>query len=357
MRSHILCLSIAVLILCGCSSRFTEQPYFKHNLVRMNTDYPTVELKLGNVTCYGPAVNDCIIKDSQVFAPSRGSHLFEISRLGNDSLTCFACRRGRAHNEMTSVLPVSEIFEIGADRYANLYSVPENKFFLWNIDESLRTGKDIYEKCTRLDTTVTNSLMSLWRVDESHIIAFNSFQDPYTMSVTDTPKYIQYDIESGQIYREYAVFNSVEYESSAIPSMALLSNVDCMSPDRGKIAFAMSYMPVISILDLNTEDVDGYVLPNTHRLDLNIQRWHFADIEANEQYIFALYSGEELYNESGTDIPKTLYVIDWHGRILLKAELDSRYTQIHLDGETMYFAAPDGRMASIPTSLIIDAIL
>lgn len=346
MKSIYGTLATAVLLLGGCKDTPKEQSFFQYHLTVLKDRIPVREISLEKHQEDTINLAECVIKDSIVITPSRGDYLFEVCSLSSGSEPLFLCRKGRAANELVSSAPLSEIIERGGDRCAYLYSVSENKCFLWNIDKSLGAGEDVFDRYIRFDSDIAPVLMSIWWLDEDSILAFDSSQNPYKTSELNAPRYVKYSVSDGKQIGEYDLFNSMDVPvSSAIPAAVLLSSVDCIRPDRKKVAFAMSYMPILSILDIDSGEAEGYMLPDTHHLELDVLRWHFADIAADEDYIFALYSGNELYNGNGTDIPDIMYVFDWNGKALQKIRLGNRFTNIQLDRDILYFTSPDNSIA------------
>ena len=334
----------------SCATKVDEQTIFKDELICMSDDYTRTAISFDNTFTSSSDLGECIIKDSLIFSISRGEYLYHISNLYSDELVASLCKRGRANNELITTLPLSEFFEINGQTCANLFSFVENKLVLWNVDASLSENKDIYESIVYLENEHLNSLMSLWRLDDSHLLAYNSYQDPNRMTNNATPQYVEYNIETGQVNRKFDIFNNVKFPESSIPEMLILSNVDCIKPDRKQIAFAMSYMPVLNIMDIKSGKVHSYILPNETRLNFALQRWCFADIVADDGFIYALYSGEELYKGDGTDIPKVLYVFDWNGNIKMRATLDDRFTLLHLVNDILFLSNPNGEIAEIKLS-------
>lgn len=345
MRSLIL--SILLLTLIGCTNKIKEHSFFRYQLEEANDDHAHSSLYLDNIIYSSANLSDCLIKDSLIISVSQSDYLFDLTYLGTDELICSVCRKGRAENELLGTTPPSECFDVEGDICANLYSINENKFCLWNISKSLSSNRDVYDSMIKFNTEYQNVLMSIWRIDDSSILGFNSFQDPYRMTNRALPRYIQYDIKTGEVLQEYNLFNNVDIPDSDILKMAILSNVDYIKPDRKKIVFGMSYMPVLNILNLETGEVHGYILPDEEKLNLDIQRWCFADIAADNSYIYALFSGEEIYNTDGTDIPQYLYVFDWDGRIIKHITLNYRFTQLHIDGDSLFFTNPTGQIAAV----------
>ena len=80
---------------------------------------------------------------------------------------------------------------------------------------------------------------------------------------------------------------------------------------------------------------------------------YFADVQADEKYIYALYSGQKIDFETGQKQPDYLFVLDWDGRMVAKYHLNESFSRIHLDGETLYFTHWNGLLASIPVSELV----
>lgn len=340
-------LPLCCLLLASCSNDLSVKEFFRYRLDACNTDYKLVDLVLDNVVATSADLSDCFIVDSLVFSISSGDRLFDVTDLKSGELKGSVGNRGRAGNEMLMTLPLFEVFNVAGQRYTNLYSISDSKFCLWNIDKALDHEPNDFGPMIQLVSDPPCTLLSLWRVDDHSIVALDASQNPYSMTNYNTPSYVLYDTESGRVKTRYDLFNDVDMHSSEIPSMAVLSTVDCISPDRKRLVFAMGYMPVITIMDIESGKAHGFVLGEEKQFDPKVQRWYFADIAADKDYIYALYSGEDINANREGCLPNILFVLDWSGKVCSKVSLNHRFSLVHIDGEKLFLTSPDGYYACV----------
>lgn len=131
-----------------------------------------------------------------------------------------------------------------------------------------------------------------------------------------------------------------------------LTNVDCIKPDRSRLVFGMYFMPVFCILDIKSGEARAYRLKGHDGIDLQKPHRHFVDIQANDDCIYALYSGEEMFKEDGTDVPDQLYVMDWDGHLLCRYSMDRRFSGLSLDGKKLYLTHYNGAAAVVNTDTL-----
>ena len=333
-----------------------ERSFFKFPVSDIGTDVPHRNLDVGNDTLAGIMASDCIVRDTVIIALSRTEYLFSISGLDGE-LSGGYCRRGRAWNEPLSGLPLSETYFMDGDLCADVYSFMDMKLFVWNITRSISEGRDIYEDIIQFkdeDEARLKPWMSLYRLDEDRIIVYNSMQSGYGDGLVGVPDYQIYDLDTGTLQREYDLFNVVEKdpEDPVLSPSVFLTNVDCIKPDRSRIAFGMYFMPVFCILDIESGEAEGYRLKGHGGLDLQEAHRHFVDIQADDEYIYALYSGEVMFNDEGTDVPDMLYVMDWDGNLLCRYDMSRRFSGLSLDGHKLYLTHYEGAVAVVDTDMI-----
>lgn len=352
---------VGILMIVSCN-HVDERDFFRFRISDAGGKCLVQELSLHGRMLPDIGAPDCVIKDSLVInSGNRSENLFHISDMEGGLIGSF-CRRGRAWNEPLSGLPLSEVYVDDGDLYADVYSFMDAKLFVWNISRSMEEDRDVYEDIVQFkseDDTRLKPWMSLYRLDESHIIVYNSMESGYSDTYVEIPSYQIYDLSEKQLSRQYDLFNVVDLkpEDPMLAANAFLSNVDCIKPDRSKIAFAMSLMPVYCILDLSTGKAAGYRIKGLPGMRTDEYRWHFADIQADDDYIYALYSGEIMFNEEGTDIPEVLYVMDWEGNLKAKYKMDKRFTSLSLDRDKLYFIHHDGAVAVIDTDTLKSGLL
>lgn len=350
-----LVLLIIALSVCSCGTE--EQKFFRFGIKAIDGTCPVSDIEtadLGeNQNAVGP---DCLVRDSVVISQTRSEYLFDVSEFGSGDLLGSYCRRGRAWNEPLSALPLYETYVKSRDLCADIFSFMDSKLFVWNITQSLAQHRDVYDEIVRIkDADATGTpWMSFYRIDSTKIIAYNSMQLAASPDAEYAPRYEIYDVANGEKLKELDLFNAVDLEtgSDMFTSKMFLSNVDCIKPDRTKLFFAMSYMPVYGVLDIKEGKAVGYRVKGLVPFSPKEQRWHFADVQADDDNVYALYSGELMFSENGTDIPNILYVIGWDGALKKKFVLNGRFTQISLDNGHLYLRNPAGVMAEVKTATL-----
>ncbi len=355
MRNSVsILLCICTLLSCSGLNNCPEQEFFKFDLRRVEGNCPCVDVILDIDGGQYVGGSDCIIKDSLVISSSRNEYLFHISDLESGELTGSFCRRGRAGNEPLSAMPLSEVYQKDGDLCADVCSFMNSKLFVWNITESIRQSKDVYNRIIDYSELKENGFgeMSWYRLSDNEMLSCNSMQDAKSPDAVDAPKYLIFNIENGTKVQEFDLFNFVEKETKnpMFPSKVFLSGIDCMSPTKDRFFVGMSYMPVFCILDIERGKAKGFKVDGLKSFSPDENRWHFADVQSDKNYIYALYSGEMMFSPDGTDIPDTLYVIDWNGCLRLKCKLNHRFTGLNLDGDILYLTHFNGDMAKIETA-------
>lgn len=349
-----------LLLLPSCADNVREQDFFRFRLCDVHPACPVVELETNVSETRAFSGPDCIVRDSIMIALTRTEHLFAVSDLSTGNPVGLFCRKGRSWNEPLSALPLSETYVKSGDLVADVFSFMDSKLFVWNISQSMKTKTDVYENVIRLGDGRNAPVpwMSFYRLDDHSVIAYNSMQAAMSQYAENAPVYEIYDTSSGEKARELKLFNAVnaETDSPMFTSKIFLSNVDCIKPDRSKLCFCMSYMPVYCILDIESGEAVGYRIKGLDAFAPREQRWHFADVQTDGKYIYALYSGEILFNEQGTDIPNILYVMDWDGNLKLKCRLGQRFTGLDVDNGCLYMGNPSGLTATVETERIADLV-
>lgn len=360
-KNKVIIIVVFSLSLCLSCAHVDERDFFRFPMTEVGIDVPRRSLLIGDDTLSGVMASDCIVRDSIIIATSRTGSLFSISDL-NGNLNGEYCRRGRAWNEPLSALPLAETYMRDDDLYADVYSPMDTKLFVWNISKSISEGRDIYEDIVKFeseDKSVLQPWMSLYRLDGDHIIVYNSMQSGYDDGLVGIPDYQDYDLASRTLQKGYGLFNVIEKQSENqfLSSSMFLTNVDCIKPDRSLLVFGMYFMPVFCILDIESGEAHAFRLKRHSGFDLDKPHRHFVDIQADDDCIYALYSGEVLFNEEGTDVPDQLYVMDWEWRLLCRYGMDRRFSGLSLDGEKLYLLHYDGLVAAMDTDTLKSGLL
>lgn len=330
--------SALVLFSCFSCSTVTEQDFFTFPLTEIEKSGSLTELPVDEICKTGQNLSGCIISYPYLITKSSGEYLFSISDLSSGELYGQYCRRGRAANEPLSSLPLTKIYEKDDFLYADLFSYPDNKVLKWDITASLESRKDVYGSVRMLNHEKFKSipLISIHMLSDSTLLSYNSAQNSRTNQLEDSPCYETYSIMSGDLKGKYELFNRIHREThdDLYTSKNFLALSDCLKPDKTKLVFAMWYMPVLNILDLQSGHVHGVLLNDCQHFTYKKRVAHFIDVQADDSFIYALYFGKERVDKSM--YPELLYVFDWDGRLIREFHLSHPASALCLDDNFLY---------------------
>lgn len=334
---RLLFLSIVGTALISCNN-IDESAFFRFDVSEL-AEKPAEEMDgLKLVGDLGANLRRIAIKDSLLFSlDTHATSFLALTNINNSELEGVYCPKGRSWAEPISMLPLQEFYSEGGDVKSYLFSYVDAKLFEWNISESLAQGKTIYDTIVQIDHGKKGywPIGSYYRLDGRKIIVLDTNQIPRENTMVDVPRYEIFDLVSGQCIVRYDLFNHVELESKfpEFSNKEFLGMVDCLKPDRKKLVFAMAYFPRINILDLESGEVRGFRLKDAPRFNPSKKVWCFSSIQADDQYIYALYYGKEVDNSNYDAAPNLLYVFDWEGELVRKFKLDRHVTDLWLDRE------------------------
>lgn len=358
-KSKLILLSAVPMAALSCGYEMDLQDFYSVPLEKTDSKVMERKIELPSSEPSNFDTADCLIYDTLAFSfGHRQDYIVSVSNVTTGELIGKFCKRGRAWEEPMNGLPLQELYVEDGDLKADIISYSDSKLFVWNISESLRDGKDVYDSIVKLDTGAGKSfsIISYRRLDSSRLICYNSKQTK-GHSEEDLPEFTIYDTKSGLKINEYVIFAKPDIQIKEGHSYRdYCSNRFTVKPDKTKAFIAMSSLPVCSIMDLVQDTVAAWEFTDMKRFSLDDRRWYFADVQSDDNYIYVLFSGEILYNDEGTDVPETLLVFDWDGELKLKCRLSERFTEINLDGDFVYFTHYEGYMSKVKLNDITDMI-
>lgn len=278
----------------------------------------------------------CILYDEIIISANlNNNYLFSISSLGNNSAVEYYCPKGRGTNELITSMPISEILSDGDNLSAYLFSPVGRKLAKWEISSSIEERRTIYSDVITLGNSrdYILPLKSIFQLHDNNVIAYNTGQigERYM-----TPSYEIYSCATGGLVKSLNLFNKIELNTNdeLYTHRIFLSLSDCIHPNKDKLAFGMFFMPILNILDLKDYSVKGVRIQGFPDFTPKEKIPHFIDVDSDENFIYALYSGEQL--KTADSYPKNLYIFDWDGNIKYKYELPNRVTSLQVLNGKLY---------------------
>ncbi len=334
----------------GCKGNYDEKS-FNGDIVYIQNDVPEdkaigvpVELKalyLGSAITVQDSILVCWTpKDPDVF--------FHVYNLKTGELCGKFCHKGRGPEETVATAPIFQIYKENGAMKALVNFHNERKIMHWNITESIRQQRSVFEGMTpRYDKSV--KYKEIFWLNPGEVIGYVS-SEPLTF-VHDSatlPYWIKCAAKTGKPVVSYDLFaGTLEWErkreQSPLPDDYYYS-MNCISPDRSKIAMGMAMLAQINVLDLDTGRQTGYRLKGMPGFEifhknLDDAKVYFTQVQADDSHIYALYSDKKY--GSGWGAQDLLYIFNWNGELVRKVRLANGVKYISVGNPGILYALDD----------------
>ncbi|MDR0394102.1 MAG: TolB-like 6-bladed beta-propeller domain-containing protein [Tannerella sp.] len=248
------------------------------------------------------------------------------------------CKKGQGPQEATSVNCIYQLFKKESDLCTFLWDYNQSRLFLWNISQSVESGKTVYDTIISYDK---NRYFFLFYQPENFLFV-NRPSDILNREEATTPFYEKRTINTKEIIQNYRIYKNVSLRKNDASELEYsFYTWDVMKPDGSKIAQAMRHLPQINILDTHTGNLVGYRMNNgtdfsflERDADIKSMTVYYFNIHADNNYIYATYWGKEMWNDRiGDELPhfNMIHVFDWSGKPLYKLITDRSFLRIWLE--------------------------
>jgi hypothetical protein len=254
------------------------------------------------------------------------------------------CNKGGGSEEAYSLPYVYQVYKDSGTVTALLDANNEQKLFIWDISKSIESRTTVFDTVIPYERFSEHGIVNylyMFRLDKDTLIARVSSE---LLSIDGDMASVSYyrkrTVYSNQQVRDYRIYNNdvIRNWESDISPVFFYSSSDCIKPDRTKIVQGMRYLCQINIIDLASGQVTGYRIKNTpdfslFNTDMKNIKTYYVRIQADDNYIYALYLGEEVdprpsakpYN------PHIVFIFDWNGNLVKKLDLGHPVQEIALD--------------------------
>lgn len=348
MRSIIKLILWVSLLPFYCCQHINDQEVFNGNIILVNDNIrqeknaAVKEVHLdGDNYGYVSAYDSLLI----FMNPKLDSHFYQVfNTYTGEELGQFV-KKGLGPDEIISTAPIVQFYKENEELKTLLFAANEEKVWIWNISRSLK------QQATIIDTIYP----CFWKKQG---ICYNEVfyvNNTFLMKVpayrigeydASLPYYQQSKIGSQIPMKEFAVYKKTikNVDSDIIPETFYYSN-DALKPDGTKIVQAMLNLPQLNIVDLKSGKVTGYRLKGGHDFSVfktdNKLKSHFIRIQADDEFIFAVYWGKDKWRAEFPYID-TIYVFNWDGELVQKIKTDCDIDEIALDNikKRLYLTRP-----------------
>jgi hypothetical protein len=339
---------IFLFFLVGCREKILDKDIFTGTIQTFNDIEKVEYLSATEETVldgpfYGiPAVYDSLMIFYNSKLPGYLCHIFNLKN--GKELGSF-CAKGQGPEEAIAFSPKNHLFIENNELKTWIHAPIEEKIFKWNISESIKQGKTIYDTIVPFLWREENNnvhYLYVFRLDGDTIMA--SLQtECLTFDCDDVsvPSYQKRVLPSNQKIRDIKIYErTINNTKASIVPVSFFCTVDCIKPDGTKIVECMYNLCQINIIDTETGIVTGYRMDKTPDYSLFATKMrgsqtYYINVQADDNFIYAVYSGERRpFKADGTEkpyIPSLIHVFDWNGILVKKIQLDHPIYELALD--------------------------
>lgn len=273
--------------------------------------------------------------------PKLPNHFFNIFNLETGKEIGSFIPKGQGPQEVVSVNCIFQFLTKGNDITTLLNDPYENKSLIWNISQSIRKGETMLDTImpfTRKGENQNRSYNFLFTLSENTLFAYSQSDFLSEHEVT-TPLYEKRNLYTDELLQEYPIYKKKSVSNTKISPNFFFYSWDAIKPDGSKIVQAMSKLPQINIIDIQTGDITSYRLPESPNFSFiekstPLKNEYYNCVQADDRFIYATYWGKEQW---GTDIDDkipdfhTIHVFDWKGKLVYELQTDRIFFRIWLD--------------------------
>lgn len=354
---------IIISIICGLSACTSDENYYLKTNYKLITDHVQEERIVGSVVP-GSDNYDAI----KIFACDtlclfyswmNPNGFFSILNIKNGQELGTYCPKGNGPQETTGMDPIFEVYNERGTLKAEIIDIHRDRIFVWNITESVKTKKTIYDTIRPFNRLSRYACSYNWcfRLNDSQYFTCTSSIPFEDINQVVTPKYAITSSLDNQLMRDYQIYTDSIITVPGNRKWILSNFVSmecCMKPDKSKVALGMSYYPQVNILDLKSGDLKCYRLKNSPSISILKRIWYYASICCDDRYIYGLYNAQDLSQPRNESSVSVIHVYDWNGRIIRKLALDQLFDQICLDDNIIYAFDRRGKIIRYDINTIMD---
>jgi hypothetical protein len=339
------CLLITV-ILTGCH-KSSDDSVFNGEIRLIDDVLKTEKVKLKEVKLDGPFYGVPSVCDSfmifwntklaesffNAFNPNTGEYIGDF------------CNKGGGPEDAYDLPLIYQFYIEKEDITTLLYAHHEKKLMIWNISKSVEHRKTVFDTIIpykRTSETGLSEFLYMFRLDEDTMVTYvTSELLSIQGDMASTPYYQKRTIYSNQPVRDYKLYNKEIIKrkgNSKVSPNFFYSSFDCIKPDGSKIVQGMRRLCQINIIDLTIGQVTGYRIKNTcdfsiFNTDMKDIKDYYTHIQADDNYIYALYLGEKTdhHPSAKPKEPHIVHLFDWNGNLIKKIDLDHPIHKLAID--------------------------
>lgn len=330
----------------SCNQITDTEKYFAGEIFFVADTVPVKKWEPHIIEVEGVYQGPIFVYDSLLFyypLNASATNFYDIYNLKNDSLLGKFCNKGGGPDEVIALTTISHFYKEKGDLKALLYAGNEKKLLEWNISESLKQQKTIFDRIVSYH----------WDVDDHYAIYNRIFRlnsdtlftitptTPLTLDLktVSLPLYEKRSIKTNRKIHSYSVFLDTPDgdDTNLLMPENIFASFYGIKPDLTKVAQSLMYLPQINIIDINSDIVNGFRVKGSYDFSvfedkINKVKSNYIDLSVSDDFIYALFLGVNINTpEKRSKTSCMVHVYDWEGNLLHKVDLGYYVDQIVLD--------------------------
>ena len=288
-------------------------------------------------------INQLFTIDNYLFGHQyKGEYYFKIFDIENLSEIGELCRRGNGPNEFPFYLMLNQHYTDNSEVCIWVHDLTVGRLTKINVTQSLRDNETIVLR--EIPTRPQSAFYNAFVIDSSLIVGRS------TNSIINMNRLQLYNPIDDSIIRTISLFPKVDVNQSKddinftmLKYNPLFVSSIGLKPDKSKIASAMTSFNRVDIFDINGDvyksiiegpDVPDYLKKYLNAVEDNSEsslQYFYNSIFTSNNFIYALYVGQELSEYGQKPLPTQLRIFDWEGNPMAKINLNDYLINFTID--------------------------
>ena len=246
---------------------------------------------------------------------------------------------GHGHKEVSITTAARQFFEEEGQVKSYLYEPNKEEVLIWNISASLEEGKTVYDSIIpyKEDNDFPIGYSDWFSLGKKNTLV-NRTSVPDMLDNINPDVWQVRSFPDTALVRNIQLFNNIDNRQGIILPEAFFSAPRCVKPDYTQFANAMCWLPQINIVDIQSGKAKGFLLRgmddyDIFQTDMMNLKYYYADIQSDNDHIFALWCGEQAINKDQQKGMEEVHVFNWKGNMLGRIKLSTPTDRICLDVE------------------------
>ena len=343
---------VAILAICISCNKNNDNLYFNGEIRNFEVLGSMKKITLKAIQLNGTNFGWLSVDDSlMIFRnPKLTTHFFNVFNTDTGEELGAFCNKGGGPDELADCHKIFNFFKENDELKTLLLGIYEEKLFVWNITQSVKQGTTIIDAIISYVPEKENkgALYSSFFFQKDNTLLAKVQSVPLGGGDATLPFYQQRTINTNKLLKNYSIYKkSIINRDSPTTAQTFSSSNDACKPDGTKVVQAMLYLPQLNILDVETGQVVGFRMKGAPDFSIfedekDVYNIYYIGVQADDNYIYALYWGKESWGRFDTPYVNTIHVFDWDGNFVQEIETDYGLDQMWVDStrDRLYLTSP-----------------